>query len=230
MNISRKTGYSFDGYECNVTNMITPNECPMCHHKIEPNFMFLGRVSDTIAQVIFHCNGCSNLFISTYSGSPRLSSSTRYLEVSTLVKSEPTSFLRKSFDPSINELSPKFVEIYNQALCAENFQLNEIAGIGYRKSLEFLIKDFCINQNKDKESTIIDPKYSLSSCINDFISDPKLKNVSKISSWIGNDETHYTRVHSDKDVKDLKTYVEATVYFVTYNLLADEASRLVSGS
>lgn len=59
-----------------------------------------------------------------------------------LQKSEPISPSCKEFDSEIQEISPSFVKIYNQALAAEELNLSEIAGMGYRKSLEFLIKDF----------------------------------------------------------------------------------------
>ena len=35
-----------------------------------------------------------------------------------------------------------FLTIYNQSLSAEDNNLDQIAGIGYRKALEFLIKDY----------------------------------------------------------------------------------------
>ena len=41
---------------------------------------------------------------------------------------------------SVEELSPQFAELYNQAAAAEAYSLLDIAGMGYRKSLEFLIK------------------------------------------------------------------------------------------
>ena len=45
----------------------------------------------------------------------------------------------------ISELSPNFCEIYNQAYIAEQTNLMQICGTGYRKSLEFLIKDYLIS-------------------------------------------------------------------------------------
>lgn len=35
--------------------------------------------------------------------------------------------------------------------------LNEIARIGYRKALEFLIKDYCIDKNKEEEKIKKEP-------------------------------------------------------------------------
>ena len=48
----------------------------------------------------------------------------------------------KQFHGEISELSENFVEIYGQSQVAENQGLNKICGVGYRKALEFLIKDF----------------------------------------------------------------------------------------
>lgn len=48
------------------------------------------------------------------------------------------------FSDIINEISPGFVKIYNQAHEAEIRLLDDIVGGGYRKALEFLIKDICI--------------------------------------------------------------------------------------
>ena len=36
----------------------------------------------------------------------------------------------------------KFIDVYNQSLEAEIKGLDEIAGMGFRKSLEILVKDF----------------------------------------------------------------------------------------
>ena len=44
-----------------------------------------------------------------------------------------------------------FVETYSQAIFAEENSLNQLIGIGIRKSLEFLIKDFLISQNGDNQ-------------------------------------------------------------------------------
>lgn len=50
----------------------------------------------------------------------------------------------------IKTFSLKFIEIYNQALKAEAIELNEISEMGFRKALEFLIKDYVILRKPDK--------------------------------------------------------------------------------
>ena len=59
-----------------------------------------------------------------------------------LVNSYPKVPELHQFDENIKKLSSNFCEIFNQAYVAELMKLNEIAGIGYRKALEFLIKDY----------------------------------------------------------------------------------------
>lgn len=57
------------------------------------------------------------------------------------IKILPTALpLKRTFSNIISELSPNFCEIYNQAYIAEQTNLMQICGTGYRKSLEFLIK------------------------------------------------------------------------------------------
>lgn len=74
--------------------------------------------------------------------------------------------------------------------------------MGYRKSLEFLIKDYAIAFHPDKETDIV--KSQLSPCINEYIDNKRIKSLATASAWIGNDETHYTRKHEDYNVEHLK--------------------------
>lgn len=53
----------------------------------------------------------------------------------------------KDFSQEIKDLSPNFVKIYHQAEQAENTGLSDICGLGYRKALEFLVKDYAIAFN-----------------------------------------------------------------------------------
>ena len=142
-----------------------------------------------------------------------------------LEKVFPNIPLKIAFDKHIEELSKSFVEIFNEAHSAEVYNLNNISGIGYRKALEFLIKDYCIYKNPNKENEI--KSKLLGQVINDFIDSDKIKNLAKASTWLGNDETHYIRKFEDKDINDLKTFINATVNFIIYDLVSDEASSLI---
>lgn len=90
-----------------------------------------------------------------------------------LLSVEPTKFVKQTFDENITKLSPQFDKIYNQALAAESSGLDEIAGLGYRKALEFIVKDFAIYKHPDKTEEI--KKLPLSQCINKYIDNTILK-------------------------------------------------------
>ena len=98
--------------------------------------------------------------------------------------------------------------------------------MGYRKALEFLIKDYCIYRHNNDEQKI--KSMFLSQVIEKYVDSDKIKNLSKVSAWLGNDETHYVKKFDDKDINDLKKFINATVYFISYDLVSDTADDLVS--
>lgn len=70
-------------------------------------------------------------------------------------------------------------------------------------------------------------KKMLGSVINDYIEDQVLQKLAQATSWIGNDETHYVRKHTDKDLQDLKKFLNATIRFIEYQLTILDAQNLV---
>ena len=122
----------------------------------------------------------------------------------------------------IKDLSKYFKEIYTQAHSAEHHRLDQIAGMGYRKALEFLIKDYCISKHADKEMEI--KSEYLGVCINKYINDAKIQKCAKLSAWLGNDETHYVRKWEDKDIADLKILIRLTVNWISNDILTEKYS------
>lgn len=130
---------------------------------------------------------------------------------------------------NIEKVSPGFVEIYSQATVAESEALNQIAGVGYRKAAEFLIKDYAISKNKDDEGKI--KSIMLGQVIADYLNDfPKIQALAKSVAWIGNDETHYVRRHDDKDIQDLKKFILSAAQFIAADYDADEALSFTSSN
>ena len=201
------------------------NCCPICKAKISPIFLYASLNNDTSASVFNHCQACNNSFISNYSVSRSLKSTgvTNIYE-SRIESSEPCKFEKKIFDDKISSLSPQFEKIYNQALAAESYGLDEIAGLGYRKSLEFLVKDFAIHERPNDEEEI--KKLMLAACIKKYIDNPQIKTLAERSAWIGNDEAPYIRKQEDRDVNDMKSFIQATVYFISMILITEDASSM----
>lgn len=133
---------------------------------------------------------------------------------------------QESFSDNILILSNKFIDIYNQALKAENMALTEICGMGYRKALEFLIKDYAIKFNNSDTDKII--KMQLSQVIDNYIDNRRIKSLAKASSWLGNDETHYQRKHEDYNLQHLKSFIHAVVAFIDSDLEVYKAEELLN--
>lgn len=52
----------------------------------------------------------------------------------------------------------------------------------------------------------------------------------KASTWLGNDESHYTRKFTSKDINDLKKFIDATIYCISLKLLSETADEVLQGS
>ena len=104
--------------------------------------------------------------------------------------------------------------------------MDHIAGIGYRKALEFLVKDYAIKSNPDDEQDI--STSPLGSCIKNYIDNEKIRSLAQKSAWIGNDEAHYIRKHEDRDVNDLKKFIKAIVYYISMELTVADADSIES--
>lgn len=193
--------------------------CPICKTAVIPMHLYGVKYNQNgkdYCSFFERCPSCNDVFINTYA--------MRFSTCDELIRSEPNRFKKRVFDEGITSVSHGFVEIYNQAFQAETMGLDQIAGIGYRKSVEFLIKDFTISRNPDDEEKI--KSMPLATCINTYIDQPKIKNLATKTVWVGNDETHYVRKHTDRDIEDLKKFIQATVYYISMELVSDDAESI----
>jgi hypothetical protein len=132
----------------------------------------------------------------------------------------PYSKTEKSFPEEVMRLSPEFIKIYNQAYYAEQENLDLICGGAYRKSLEYLIKDFILLLYPEDDSKI--KTMPLQQCIQKYIAEPTIKHMAERATWLGNDETHYVRKWENKDLQDLKNLIDLTVYFISMSRKASK--------
>lgn len=208
----------------------TPSKCPHCGRTMSPlhvgqsmsseisNVSYEGRFS-----VIFRCSfeDCLKYFVIEYINDN--------YESASMVNYTYRPPIKVKLPENIEKVSPVFVEIYSQATVAEAEVLNQIAGVGYRKAAEFLIKDYAISKNKDDEEKI--KTIMLGQVIADYLNDfPKIQALAKSVAWIGNDETHYVRRHDDKDIEDLKKFIISAAQFIAADYDADEALSFTSSN
>lgn len=188
-------------------------KCPFCKVTIRPKALYEKSV-DNGWYYACDCTNCGKMFIAVvvYDGSN---------EELRCQHTYPEMIIKKEFSNQILQLSNKFVDIYNQAYAAEAYGLEEIAGMGYRKSLEFLIKDYLIHADPNQADTI--RKVPLAQCINERVQNQNIKAVASRSAWLGNDFTHYVPKFEDKDISNMKSFIDAVVYWVNMELITEEA-------
>jgi len=204
-----------------------PNQCPICSSKIEPidlntvNYIWSKKYhcEKEIEQVLkCPASDCSRIFIARYI---KESENDHFLNGFFTYKGslpiEPKDIKQTEH---IEKVSPLFCEIFNQASFSENIGLLQIAGVGYRKAFEHLIKDFCVFENPTLQENI--QKSALMYCIKTHIEDKNILECSKRATWLGNDETHYVRKWEGKDISDLKKLIHLACHWITSHLITKE--------
>ncbi|WP_260678360.1 hypothetical protein [Lactococcus lactis] len=201
-----------------------PSDCIHCHKSVSfrvegttPIHKFSGGY---FFSSVFLCPNCEKYSISEYQ------SAYQYSDYA-IVKYHYQNEININLPLNIENVSPQFVELFKQSTVAEAQGLVDICGVGYRKSAEFLIKDYAISKTPDKTEDI--QKAPLGSVIKtEFEAFPKIQNLAKATTWIGNDETHYIRKHNDKDLKDLKNFLLACATFIAADYEVDNALEFIN--
>jgi hypothetical protein len=200
------------------------DSCPICHKGIEPiilNNYLIGKA--VILQRLYRCPRyqCGRIFLANYQLHSRGVFRLNHLEPYQHEEPPLPDLLKKNF--------PNFCKIYGQAIIADEMNLKEIAGMGLRKSLEFLIKDFVIkklkNDNADEKKINEVKKSFLGICIEKYISDSTIKRRAKRAAWLGNDETHFFKKWPEKDITDLKNLIEITISSMEAQLLDEKYQK-----
>lgn len=210
------TSTDLAGGQENIRLTQTPDFCPRCHRSVHPKLVSVAMLLEVKkVQAVFRCTHqkCQELFFGTYS--PYGSGGGR--TIWTLNSVSPIAAQQATFPETVSSVSPVFVQIFNQAMAAEAANLDQLVGIGMRKALEFLVKDFAVSEHVGKEAEIRNA--NLGTCIAQYVSDPNIKECARRAAWLGNDETHYTRKWETKDVSDLKLLVRLTVNWIDNSLL-----------
>lgn len=152
---------------------------------------------------MYQCNSCGKKYLATYDID---------------IKSKKGTF--KAFYPVLavtyeNDLlqsvSPRFVDLYGQALRAEANGDIDIAATGYRNALECLVKDYAINELHEKQETV--ERKSLFDAISAYLDEALLK-TADVVRILGNDYTHYTQKYQDIEFENLKAYMEIFISLV----------------
>jgi len=190
-----------------------PDKCPFCHNRITPR-TYNGYHGKYGLEIVYRCSNqdCQRLFLGIYKKDGNIFK----LYSTSIGIHEP-----RLFSDNINTLSPNFVEIYNQALTSEHYTLEHLSGMGYRKALEFIIKDYLISILSPEKENDIKDKF-LGKCIKQDVDNQNLKDIAERAAWLGNDETHYVRKWENKDITDLKKLIDVAVHWIEMELLTKQ--------
>ena len=194
------------------------DECPICHFGIDMsndkwiNFHDISSKTQEKFNIIsVHCcPHCHNGFVVIH-----------HIKVNENVcieKSQsvyPATAPNLQIDEDIRQISPEFYEIYNQCLIAKKNNLNHIYGMGFRKALEKLVKDYSIYSHREDEKWIrTNRKATLHKCIEKYFKDSDAKTALMACKWIGNNETHYENCNTDEDLELFEGLIEDVLYYI----------------
>jgi len=93
-----------------------------------------------------------------------------------------------------------------------------VAGPGYRRSFEFLIKDYAKTLAPAKTAEI-EMKFS-GAVVADYVSDARIQAVAKRCLWLGNDETHYLKKWTAHDMGDLVALIKLVAHWIDIEQLS----------
>jgi hypothetical protein len=197
----------------NLTSL--PHVCPHCHRSITPVPLIGHKSGNTTMEVFCYCPdvNCRRSFIAFYN------TRTNDSRIDFNNRTSLGNLLKRSFSDIVKEISESFVTIYNQAYSAEQYGLLEICGVGYRKALEFLIKEHAIQTHPTEQEAI--EKKLLGTVISNYVNDARVKSVAKRAAWLGNDETHYIRKWEGKNLEDLKKLIDLTIHWLEMEALTN---------
>lgn len=199
--------------------------CPICNTAVLPrilNVYYALKNAETYEYNVFiinFCPKCRRIFICQYDA--------EYNDIleclSPPISVAPRSYNKIMFSEPICKLSPCFVTTYAESIYAESLELMEICGPGYRKALEFLVKDYLCHlypQDEDKIKSEL-----LGNSIN-RIENSRVKTLAQRCAWIGNDETHYVKKHDNRGLEDIKRFINATLHYIESELAFEEAESI----
>lgn len=191
-----------------------PNICPHCHIVNTPHEQWNVNTRDTddtpvvISAWLCSNDSCRRIFLVNYKMDGQDFKFNRFLNG--LPKGpdwpKPILDLKSGNQNGADQpSSSRFIKTYLQSLVAENSGLDELAGMGYRKAIEYLVKDWAI-QEKPGDKVKIESSW-LGAVIHDYYTGD-LKEILERATWLGNDQAHYNKIFEEYDIEVLKELIE----------------------
>lgn len=223
-----KKYYTIDNDNSLKIEFTDPDLCWKCRRHIDPRVIYGHSITNApiaakVIALMLQCPTCASVSLGVY----KVSEGHLYAKSQTAhpLLLTPDLVPVSEFPEKISAVSPSFIEIYEQAMAAESSRLYHIAGMGFRKALEFLIKDYlCYKHTEDTHRIESMP---LAQCIRTYIDERHLNASLLAAVWVGNDEAHYRKKHADKDISNIKSFISSAVFFIVSEMTAMEAAEFI---
>lgn len=197
----------------NYAKVTLPKECPNCHHAILPirnSSAVFKYAKETHLQVFsWKCPQCFDNYVTFHTRRNLSDVNARFLGI--------TPPLRKRvFSEQLTSLSPRFIEIYHQAASSEAENNLTLAAIGYKFSLEILVKDFAVIILNVPREEISDK--SLYQCIEDYL--PRMTYIAstKLIQLKGSNFEHHYQKFEPEAFNEFKFYLNALIDLIAVEL------------
>lgn len=194
--------------------IVEPNICPHCHVTNTPHHKWIIQTRDTDNVDCYistwQCSNakCNKVLVAQHKLSGANFQFTRFLNGLPKGPDWPKPILELKSGKLNKEgqaVQSNFIKTYLQSLEAENYGLDELAGMGYRKAIEYLVKDWAIHNNPDDREKI--EKSWLGAAIKGYF-EGDLKEILERATWLGNDQAHYNRLFEEFDIEVLKELID----------------------
>lgn len=191
------------------------NQCPYCFNYSMNQIQYIeANVERNMIATVYECLSCFRFYFSIHYYPAGMYKCIPNVSV------YPTLQAPSDIAIDFQSIYPRFYSLYNQAIQAEQYNLIDIAGMGFRKALEILVKDFCIEKFPNEIDRIT--KEPLSQSI-DRINNPQIADMAKAASWLGNDQTHYHQKHPDYNLQDMKNFIHGLIHLIELEHLCQKS-------
>lgn len=204
----------------NTSNSLTaymevtlPKQCPVCGIANSPVLVSHSAVKyfeNSLLQTnSWKCTNCSNIYVTGHTRKDETDKNLKFL----FVYPSPTP---REFSELIQNLSPRFIEIFKEAYYSENSGHLSSAGIAYRLALEILIKDYAIVElDKDEEEVTAKKLYA---AIEEYLPNVDFQRVADVIRLKGNDYTHFKEKYDQVDFSMFKDYLNIFIDLIEVQL------------
>lgn len=197
-----------------------PAYCPRCRQDVVPTVEMGGAWAgpwdeapyEATLNIAVSCPACDRAYIVEYDATLDPEEERDWLF--SLSGTIPAGLRATVISATMKRISSDFARAYDQAVAAQAAGLEELAGAGYRRALEYLVKDYLIYKAPQHEDKYL--KTALGNCIKDHINDAAIRELAGRAVSIGNDYVHY-RQFNRRDVRQLKSLIDLVHRWIDLN-------------